>query len=297
MDTFEILILIGRPASGKSEIIDFLQRAAPEVRRARFHIAGLDVLDDFPMLWTWFEEDHILERQLGLPRLHSDAAGYFKHPAYWRLLIERLSLEYRKRRRDDPDYHAHTTALIEFSRGREHGGYAAAFPHLSDEILSRAGIVYVNVSFAESLRKNRRRFNPARPDSILEHGLSDEKMERLYREDDWASIAPGAGGFLPVGEFRIPYAVFENEDDVTTARPDLLAARLETVLGMLANITVQGWRREAKKMASGFHSGHLHPPHTCPGRKCRGVRCKRIRLPSAYPLKIRWPLLANEKVV
>jgi hypothetical protein len=91
----------------------------------------------------------------------------------------------------------------------------------------------VHVSFAESLRKNRRRFNPERPDSILQHSLSDEKMERLYREDDWADIAPGPCGFLDVHGIRVPYAVFENEDDVTTGHPDLLPARLETALGQL----------------------------------------------------------------
>ena len=232
-DTFDVLILIGRPASGKSEIIDFLKHAAPDVRCGRYHIGELDILDDFPMLWTWFEEDHILSQQLGQPRLYTDEDGYFKHPTYWHLLIERLSLDYQKSLRDDPAYHDHTTALVEFSRGNEHGGFGEAFSHLADDLLQKAAIVYVNVSFAESLRKNRRRFNPQRPDSILEHGLSDGKMERLYREDDWAALAPAESGFVRVRDISVPFAVFENEDDVTTDKPDLLAARLETVLGKL----------------------------------------------------------------
>jgi len=124
-DTFDVLILIGRPASGKSEIIDFLKHTAPDVRRGRYHIAELDILDDFPMLWTWFEEDRILSQQLGQLRLYTDEGGYFKHPVYWHLLIERLSLDYQKRQRDNPAYHDHTTALVEFSRGSEHGGYDA----------------------------------------------------------------------------------------------------------------------------------------------------------------------------
>jgi hypothetical protein len=33
-----------------------------------------------------------------------------------------------------------------------------------------------------------------------------------------------------------PHAVFENEDDVTTGRPDLLPARLETALGLLCDL-------------------------------------------------------------
>ncbi|NCP16461.1 hypothetical protein GW866_05390 [bacterium] len=232
-DTFDVLILIGRPASGKSEILDFLKHTAPDIRRSRFHIAELDILDDFPMLWIWFEEDRILNQQLGQPRLYTDEGGYFKHPAYWHLLIERLSLDYQKRQRDDPAYHDHTTALVEFSRGSEHGGYGEAFPHLADDLLQKAAIVYVNVSFVESLRKNRRRFNPQRPDSILEHGLSDEKMERLYQDDDWGSMAQGEAGFVTVRAEHVPYAVFENEDDVTTGKPELLAERLEEVLNGL----------------------------------------------------------------
>ena len=99
-DSFEVILLVGRPASGKSEIMDFLNHTNADDRRKRFHIGELDVLDDFPMLWTWFEEDDILSRKLGLPRLHTDADGYFDPPGLWHLLIERLSLEYHKRLRD-----------------------------------------------------------------------------------------------------------------------------------------------------------------------------------------------------
>jgi hypothetical protein len=201
--TFAVLVLIGRPASGKSEIIDFLRHTPPAARLRRFHLAGLDVLDDFPLLWTWFEEDRL------------------------------LSEEYHKRRRDDPHYHDHTTTLVEFARGSEHGGYTEAFAHLSDDLLRQAAVVYVQVSFAESRRKNRRRFNPERPDSILEHAMTDEVLTRLYREDDWATFSAGDPHFLTLRSLRLPYVVFENEDDVTTGQPALLAARLEAVLGQL----------------------------------------------------------------
>ena len=158
-NTFDVILLIGRPASGKSEIIDFLANQSDDTRRQRFHIARLEVCDDFPMLWAWFEEDDILSKKFGLPRLHSDEDGYFKFPELWHLLIERLSLDYGKLLRDDPSYHVHTTCMIEFSRGVSRGGYAKAFQHLSDEVLERAVIMYVRVPYEESLRKNRRRFN------------------------------------------------------------------------------------------------------------------------------------------
>jgi hypothetical protein len=232
-DTFDVLILTGRPASGKSEIIDFLTYLPDHVRRERFHIGRFDVLDDFPMLWTWFEEDDLLSEKFSLPRLHTNEQGYFKNRELWHLLIERLNLDYEKLLRDDPSYHAHSTCLIEFSRGAEHGGYAEAFAHLSTKVLQRAAIVYVRVSFEESLRKNRLRFNPDKPDSILEHGLSDTKMDRLYREDDFASIASGDSGHIEIRGQRVPFVVFPNEDDVTTGKPEQLAARLDAVLGEL----------------------------------------------------------------
>ncbi len=230
---FDAIILIGRPASGKSEIIDFLKKLEPLERSRKYHIAEMDVLDDFPMLWTWFEEDHILREILGKPRLHTDEQGYFLHVYLWDLLVERLNLEHGKRLRNDPDYHTRFTAIVEFSRGSEHGGYSRALDHLSDEILGHAGVVYVDVPYEESLRKNRRRFNPERPDSILEHSLPDEKLDRLYRFDDWNDLCAGDPAYLTIRSQRVPYVVFENADDVTTGKPDQLAARLEDTLGRL----------------------------------------------------------------
>jgi hypothetical protein len=231
-DHFDVLVLIARPAAGKSEIIDYLMRIPDDERTARFHVGPFTVLDDFPMLWVWFEEDAIL-RQLGYEPLHTVEGGYFKHEGMWHLLIERLSLEYAKLLRDWPNFHARHTALIEFSRGAEHGGYEAAFTHLSDDILRRAAVLYVEVSYEESLRKNRRRFNPDRADSILEHALPDAKLERLYREDDFADFSAGDPDYLMIGDVAVPYVVFPNHDDVTTGQPGPLARRLEETLGRL----------------------------------------------------------------
>ncbi|MBN1994192.1 MAG: hypothetical protein JW953_15950 [Anaerolineae bacterium] len=231
-DTFDILMLIARPAAGKSEIIDYLKRTDLDSRRQRFHVGEFQEIDDFPMLWAWFEEDHILSR-FGHPRLHTTADNYFKWPYLWDVLIHRICLEYSKRLRDNPHYHDRFTTIIEFARGREHGGFARAFAHLSEEVLSRATILYLNVSFAESLRKNRRRFNPNRPDSILEHGLPDEKLKRLYKESDWEEVSAADPEFITLQGRRVPYVVFENEDDVTTGPGEALGRRLEETLGRL----------------------------------------------------------------
>jgi len=230
---FEVLVLNGRPAAGKSEILEHLKNTKLPERIKKYHIGEIDVIDDFPMLWSWFEEDDILSKKFGKPRLHTDEEGYFKYPYLWNLLIERIGLEYHKHIRDDRDYHQHTTTIVEFSRGSEQGGYSQAFEHLTDEIVAHAGMVYVQVSYEESLRKNRRRFNPDRPDSILEHGLQDGKIRRLYQDDDWLTLIEKSPDYLSLHGRRVPYSVLENEDDVTTRGGDLLSRRLADTLGRL----------------------------------------------------------------
>lgn len=227
-DTFNTLLLIARPAAGKSEVIDYLKRTPLEERIERFHIGKFTEVDDFPMLWAWFEEDAILE-EMGHERLHSDTEGYFKELYLWDVLIQRLCLDRLKALRDDPEQ----TIIMEFSRGKEHGGYESAFDHLTPETLENLAILYLDVSWEESFRKNANRFNPDKPDSILEHGLSAEKMERLYKEVDWADVRGDAEEILTIKGFEVPFVVFDNEDDVTTGRGEALGDRLEARLQQL----------------------------------------------------------------
>ena len=231
-NTFDILLLLARPAAGKSEVIHYLENTPLDEREKRFHVGELTEIDDFPMLWTWFEEDALLEK-MGYPRLHTDADGYFLGQHLWDLLIERMGLEYLKKQRDITGFNERYTTLIEFSRGSEHGGYTSAFAHLSSEILSRAAVLYIDVSWEESLRKNRKRANPDKPDSILEHSLPDQKLERLYKEIDWQEVSRADPQFLSIKGYRVPYVVFDNSDDVTTGQGAALGARLETLLGKL----------------------------------------------------------------
>ncbi len=240
-DIFPILILNGRPAAGKSEVIDFLKNTPLEERIRRFHIGEFDELDDFPILWERFEDDDIYEHH-GKPRLISDThftyegttyPGYvFKDRFFWNFLIEKLNLAYAKTLRDDPDYHRTRTAIFEFARGSEHGGFAQAYRYLSPDVLAQAHTIYIRVSWEESLRKNRRRYNPDRPDSILEHALEDKKMEMLYRDSDWEVFSGSDPHYLHVGEARVPYAVFDNEPEKTD-QPELLGTHLEEVCGRL----------------------------------------------------------------
>jgi hypothetical protein len=232
---FDIIILLGRPAAGKSEVIDYLKKIPVPEREKRFHIGKFEEIDDFPMLWTWFEEDAILEKILKKPRIHTDKDGYFLYEYQWHLLIERIGMEYSKRLRDVKNYHDDYTSIIEFSRGSEHGGYKAAFQHLSEEILKKATIVYINVSYEESLRKNRRRFNPERPDSILEHGLPDEKLERMYKQVDWEEVSARDSRYIEIKGHKVPYVIFQNEPEITD-KPEELGNHLEEILADLWNL-------------------------------------------------------------
>lgn len=229
---FDIILLIARPAAGKSEVIDYLKNTPLDERIKRFHVGKFDEIDDFPMLWTWFEEDALLEK-IGFPRLHTDQRGHFLGQHLWNILIRRIGLEYQKKLRDIPNYSETFTTVIEFSRGTEHGGYRSAFSHLLPQMLNKMAVVYIDVSWEESLRKNRNRFNPEKPDSILEHALPDAQLERLYKEVDWSEVCEADPKFLSIQGVRVPYVVFDNSDDVTTKRGDALGVRLEQVLNEL----------------------------------------------------------------
>lgn len=170
---------------------------------------------------------------MGYPRLHSDSDGYFIGNHLWDLLIRRICMDYQKLKRDDDPANLTHTTLIEFARGKEHGGWRQAFSQLTPEVLEYAAILYNQVSYAESLRKNRQRFNPDQPDSILQHGLSEEKMDRLYKESDWDGVTAGQPDVLMIKGIPVPYVIFENEDDVTTPGGEPLGRRLEEALGQL----------------------------------------------------------------
>ncbi|HTY58251.1 MAG TPA: hypothetical protein VMF59_05510 [Bacteroidota bacterium] len=229
-ENFPVLILTGRPAAGKSEVIDFLRKTAPAERLGKFRIGAFEELDDFVYVWETFETDDILTRH-GRPRLWTDENYWFKDEFVWDLYLERINLEYRKKIARDPSYHNDRTVLIEFARGGPRGiGHALECLH--DEILSRAALVYIRVSYEESVRKNRRRARKGEEHSILYHSLPDEKMDHYYRTNDWEALASQDPAYIRVGDFRVPYAVFENEPE-KTHDPGLIGAELARVTGTL----------------------------------------------------------------
>ncbi len=231
---FKTIFLIGRPAAGKSEIIDFLKKTPVEERIERFHVGEFEEIDDFPFIWERFEDDMILEK-LGMERVWTTKDLYFKDDRLWDFFLEKINLAYEKKTRDDPAYHHRKTAIIEFARGGKEGWRHAFHKVLSKKLLDGSAILYIHVTYEESLRKNRRRFNPERPDSILEHSLPDEKMERLYKLSDWDEFSAPHPEILEIQGKRIPYVIFDNMPEKTDD-PAKLGPALEESLQRLWRI-------------------------------------------------------------
>jgi hypothetical protein len=137
-DTFPVIFLIGRPAAGKSEVIDYLKKMPDGARCARFHIAPFVEIDDFVWVWQIFEDDLVWTR-LKRERLLTDTKLYFKDPFTWNFLIGKINFAFEKYLAQDPDFLCAHTILVEFSRGGENA-FAEAFSYLSDEILKRAAV-------------------------------------------------------------------------------------------------------------------------------------------------------------
>jgi hypothetical protein len=221
---FPILIITGRPAAGKSEVIDFLKKCDPIVRLERFHIANFEELDDFLYVWETFELDDLMTR-FGKPRVWSDEKYWFKDQYIWDLYMDRLALDYKKKILKDSMYHEKMTTLVEFARGGDDAIHHA-LTFLSDEMLSKASLVYIKVPYEESVRKNRKRARPGQEDSILYHSLPDEKMEFYYKTNDWERLEAHDPNFIEVKGHKIPYCVFENMPE-KTHDPNLIGEELE----------------------------------------------------------------------
>lgn len=136
------------------------------------------------------------------------------------------------------------TIVIEAARGGPNGaafpltppvGYAAAFQQLSEQILSRASILYIWVDPAESRRKNIERGRPNAQGSILHHSVPMEVMLSQYGCDDVEYLMAksdrpdtirverifedeGPGGQIVYRDrvFHLPIARFDNRTDKTS---------------------------------------------------------------------------------
>ena len=146
--------------------------------------------------------------------------------------LEKESAELlREKNQGIPDSLDGRTIVIEFARGGPDGatpplpaplGYRYSLATLSDEILSRASILYVWVTPEESRRKNTERTDPNDPGSILHHGVPMAVMLGDYGVDDmeWLMGNSGRPDTVRVEKdgksYHLPIARFDNRQDKTT---------------------------------------------------------------------------------
>lgn len=239
-NTFDHLLLLGRPAAGKSEFIDFMKKTPDEERARDFFIGKFEELDDFPWLWEKFLEDDLWE-EAGLPRLFSKKydGNYGLNPKaenLYDLMLARFNHEAAARYLSNPKFYKDGTVIIEFARGGNNG-YAHALARLSEEILKRAAILYVQVSFDESWRRNVARYEEKQKHSILAHMVPRETMDYFYKTDDWNEITSSCkDGCLDIKGIKIPFVTMNNEPELKERGPLALRygpalKRLEEIVG------------------------------------------------------------------
>ncbi|MCK7474296.1 MAG: hypothetical protein MZV49_13655 [Rhodopseudomonas palustris] len=151
--TFDVIILIGRPAAGKSEVIDYLKKVPLPERIERFHIGEFQEIDDFPILWERFEDDDLME-EMGQPRLLTDKeftyegktmpGHVFKGKWFWNFLIKKLNLAVCQDAAQRPRLpRAARPCSSSSPAASEHGGFREAFSYLSPQVLDHAAALYI----------------------------------------------------------------------------------------------------------------------------------------------------------
>lgn len=216
---FDHIILLGRPAGGKSEFIDFIKDPSDADRVDKYHIGPFESVDDFVWLWEKFLEDDIWEK-IGYPRIYSikDAENRGLSAEGAPLLdfcMERFNVEVQKKYLSRPEFYSEKTLFIEFSRGGSRA-YRDALSRLSKEILGKAAILYIRVSYQESWRRNIARYEEKLKHSILAHMCLKPTMEMYYKTDDWDEYTGGKdSGALDINGVSVPFVTVFNEPEST----------------------------------------------------------------------------------
>ncbi len=235
-DIFRHLLVLGRPACGKSEFIDFLKHSSDEMRRGRLHVGRFEEVDDFPWLWEKFLDDAIWEKagyerlytheyMPGNPGLAPKGAKLFDFCMF--KFNEVIAEKYLGR----TDFYDRATLLIEFSRGGK-DGFRRALNMLDPAILEQAAIFYIHVSREESWRRNVARYQEKLRHSILAHMVPRETYDHFYDVNDWEGLTGNEpAGWLDIGNLRVPFVTMNNEPESTDAA--VLEARYADALGRL----------------------------------------------------------------
>lgn len=236
---FRNLLILGRPASGKSEFIDFMKNVQDAARAAQYGIGKFQELDDFPWIWDKFMEDNLWEAA-GYPRRYSTPGnnpGLAKEGGpLFDFCMAKFNQEYRQRFATNDAFYRDSTLLLEFARGGERA-YEKALGQLDPIILDQAAILFILVSYEESRRRNEARYQEKLQHSILAHKVPDHTMQNFYQTHDWFELTGGReSGTLTVGVKKVPFVTMANEPELT----DLAAldARYGAALRCLRDLTV-----------------------------------------------------------
>jgi hypothetical protein len=235
-DIFQHLFVLGRPACGKSEFIDFLKHSPVDMRRRRLHIGAFEEVDDFPWLWEKFQEDarwekagyerlYTYEYMPGNPGMAPKGAKLFD----WCMhkFNDVIGTQYLPR----DEFYRDSTLLIEFSRGGANG-FGRALGMLDPEILAPAAIFYIHVSREESWRRNVARYQEKLKHSILAHMVPRETYDYFYDVNDWETITSRQpSGWIEVNGVAVPFVSMNNEPESTD--PAVLEIRYGTALETL----------------------------------------------------------------
>jgi len=155
-------------------------------------------------------------------------------PGFRGSLVDQFNAAISERYLLHPAFYDDSTLLIEFARGRD-DGFRESLGRFLPQILERAAILYIKVSFEESYRRNSSRYKPGQEESILFHKVPDRDMLGFFRTNDWDEITGGApDGWLEIGGVRVPFVSMSNEPESTD--PTVLGERYARALGRLLDL-------------------------------------------------------------
>ena len=218
--TFDHLLLLGRPAGGKSEFIDFMKKVPDDVRAQKFHIGKFEEVDDFVWIWEKFMEDDLWEKA-GYPRLYSK--NYMpgnpgmapEGERIFRFCMHKFNEVIAEKYLTRPQFYNDHTLFIEFARGRKNA-FKDSLQTLKPEILGRAAILFIYVTREESWRRNVARYQENLKHSILAHMVPKETFDHFYSDHDWLDLTKNdRNGHIDLNGLRVPFVTMVNEPEST----------------------------------------------------------------------------------
>jgi hypothetical protein len=241
---FHNLFVFGRPASGKSEFIDFMKHCDERKRLDKMHIAPFEMIDEYFFIVEIAEIEAIFEK-FGLPRRitkHTEDGIVLTDPVCFDYDSEKTNRVIEKENKTNPNYFDSKTRLVEFSRSTEPATYRRGLSLLNQDVLKHASIIYIKASYAESVRRNEARYQEKLKHSFLAHKVPDEALERYFRDDDWSDLTKGEShGHITINGVNIPFVTMDNEQE--SKDPVVLEERYATALQVLNQL----WSKQATK--------------------------------------------------